>query len=179
MVDDFRILGVPCITEKPCVCLFHERSIGILSYPWKSLRCPKLLKTTPQRIKSMSNDRNSWWSQNTHPQSVSIIYPEMWLLEVQKALVIDRYSFLPIQWWQKNDCHKRVCQRESQICSLEKLLKWVRYKYILHVTKTTELRKTAEEQIATFQLYVTNMAVFDTLVCNSKVWKCHTWRCNL
>lgn len=29
----------------------------------------------------------------THPQSVSIIYLETWLLEVQKALVIDRCSF--------------------------------------------------------------------------------------
>ena len=93
---------------------------------------------------------------------------------ISKALVIDRYSFLPIQRWQKNDCHKSVCQRESQICSLEKLLKWVRYKYILHITKTTELRKTVEEQIVIFQLYMTNMAFFDALVCNSKVWKCHT-----
>lgn len=171
-----RILGVPCIIDKPFVCLFHEKSIGILSYPWKSPRCPKLLETTPQRIKLMSNDGNSWWSQNTHPQSVSIIYLEMWLLEVQKALVIDRYSFLPIQWWQKNDCHKSVCQSESQI---EKLLKWVRCKYILHITKTPELRKTVEEQIAILQLYMTGVACFDTLVGNSKVWKCHTWLCNL
>lgn len=45
--------------------------------------------------------------------------------------------------------------------------------------KTPKLRKAVKEQIAIFQLHMTNVAFFDILVSYSKVWKCHACLCNL
>lgn len=51
--------------------------------------------------------------------------------------------------------------------------------YFAYHKKRPKLRKAVEEQIAIFQLYMTNVAYFDILVSNSKVWKCHSCLCIL